>query len=72
LAEVNAVRLASRVMEFVEATRRDPFQGTGSPEPLELLGADVWSRRVNDEHRMIYVVQHERITFVQARYHYGR
>ena len=49
---------------------RDPFQGIGKPEPLKFLGAGVWSRRITQEHRLVYVASHDRIDFVQCRYHY--
>lgn len=65
-------RTAARIMELVEAARRDPFTGIGKPEPLKHLGPDVWSRRISDEHRLVYVVGRDRITFAQARYHYER
>ncbi|MBI3974391.1 MAG: Txe/YoeB family addiction module toxin [Chloroflexi bacterium] len=63
------LRLAARIMELVDAVRRDPFRGIGKPEPLKGLGPDVWSRRIDDEHRLVYVVGRGRIAFVQARYH---
>jgi len=59
------------VFQLIEAIMRDPFQGIGKPEPLKFLGACVWSRRITQEHRLVYVVGHERIDFIQARYHYG-
>lgn len=65
-------RLAVRILELVEAVRRDPFTGIGKPEPLKRLAPNAWSRRIDDEHRLVYVVAHERVTFLQARYHYGR
>jgi toxin YoeB len=49
---------------------RDPFGGIGKPEPLRYLGADVWSRRITQEHRLVYRVSDDRIDFLQARYHY--
>jgi len=49
---------------------RDPFQGMGKPEPLKFLGAGVWSRRITQEHRFVYVIGHNRVDFVQCRYHY--
>jgi toxin YoeB len=55
---------------LIEAIMRDPFQGIGKPEPLKFLGPGVWSRRITQEHRLVYVVEHEKINFVQARYHY--
>lgn len=64
-------RTALRVLTLVEAILRDPFDGIGKPEPLKYLGAGVWSRRITQEHRLVYVVSDERIDFVQARYHYS-
>jgi toxin YoeB len=63
-------KLALRVLDLVEAVLRDPFAGIGKPEPLRAMGADVWSRRITQEHRLVYRVSTERIDFLQARYHY--
>ena len=63
-------KTALRCLDFVEAVLRDPFQGVGKPEPLKYLGAGVWSRRLTQEHRVVYLVRHDRIDFLQARYHY--
>jgi len=63
-------RTALRLLTLIEAVLRDPFTGIGKPEPLKYLGAGVWSRRINEEHRLVYVVGEEQIDFVQARYHY--
>ena len=63
-------RTALRIMTLIEAIMRDPFTGIGKPEPLKYLGADVWSRRITQEHRLVYVVSDDRIDFLQARYHY--
>ena len=49
---------------------RDSFQGIGKPEPLKFLGSCVWSRRITQEHRLVYVVGHDKVDFVQTRYHY--
>jgi len=59
-----------RVLDLVDAVLRDPFVGIGKPEPLRAMGADVWSRRITQEHRLVYRVMDERIDFLQARYHY--
>ncbi len=64
-------RTALRIFTLIEAVIRDPFTGLGKPEPLRYLGAGVWSRRISQEHRLVYVVGQERIDFLQARYHYG-
>ncbi len=63
-------KVALRVLDLVEAVLREPFGGVGKPEPLKYLGAGVWSRRVTQEHRLVYVVQGERVDFLQCRYHY--
>jgi toxin YoeB len=63
-------RTALRLLDLVEAVLRDPFGGIGKPEPLKHLLAGAWSRRINDEHRLVYVVKAGRIEFLQARYHY--
>ncbi len=62
--------LAIRVLAIVEAVLRDPFTGIGKPEPLKFLGSGVWSRRLTQEHRVVYRVSETRIDFLQARYHY--
>lgn len=63
-------KLALRVLDLVEAVLREPFTGIGKPEPLRYLGSDVWSRRVSQEHRLVYLVGSDRVEFLQARYHY--
>jgi toxin YoeB len=64
-------RIALRILSLVEAVIREPFTGIGKPEPLKYLGAGAWSRRITQEHRLIYVVSNDRIDFIQARYHYS-
>jgi len=63
-------KMALRAFEIIEAVLRDPFQGIGKPEPLKYLAPGVWSRRLNQEHRIVYLVRDERVDFLQARYHY--
>ena len=63
-------RIASRVLDLMDHVVRDPFTGTGKPEPLKGLGPDTWSRRITAEHRLVYVVFNDRIVFLMARYHY--
>ncbi len=62
--------VALRVLELVEAAMRDPFGGIGKPEPLKFVLAGCWSRRLTQEHRLVYRVSGDRIDFLQARYHY--
>ena len=63
-------KTALRALELVEATIRDPFGGVGKPEPLKFYLRGCWSRRVTQEHRLVYLVGEGRIDFLQARYHY--
>jgi len=63
-------KTALKILALVEAITRDPFNGPGKPEPLRFLGPDVWSRRITQEHRLVYLVRDKRIDFLQCRYHY--
>ncbi|MFL6258061.1 MAG: Txe/YoeB family addiction module toxin [Pyrinomonadaceae bacterium] len=63
-------KVALRALDLVEAVMRDPFTGIGKPEPLKYLLAGAWSRRLTQEHRVVYLVSEERVDFLQARYHY--
>jgi toxin YoeB len=63
-------KTALRVFELMEAVLRDPFDGIGKPVPLKYVLAGCWSRRITQEHRLVYRVSGERIDFLQARYHY--
>jgi toxin YoeB len=64
-------KTALRILDLVEASLRDPFAGIGKPEPLRYLASGAWSRRITQEHRLVYLVRDERIDYLQARYHYG-
>ena len=63
-------KVALRVFDLIEAIMRDPFTGIGKPEPLKYLSSGTWSRRLTQEHRIVYLVRDDRIDFLQARYHY--
>jgi len=63
-------KIALRVLDLVEAIMRDPFTGIGKPEPLKYLTPGAWSRRLTQEHRIVYLVSDDRIDFLQAKYHY--
>ena len=63
-------KVALRTFDLLDAVLRDPFEGLGKPEPLKHLGPGTWSRRITQEHRLVYSVGVERIDFLQARYHY--
>ena len=61
---------ALRIINLIKDIQRDPFRGIGKPEPLrhELKGC--WSRRIDNEHRLVYVVQSDKIRILACRYHY--
>lgn len=63
-------KLALRAFGLIEAILRDPFKGIGKPEPLNYLTPGAWSRRLTQEHRIVYLVRDDQIDFLQARYHY--
>lgn len=63
-------KTALRLLDLVEAVRRDPFAGPGKPEPLRHSLSGCWARRLTLEHRIVYRVTETRIEFLQARYHY--
>jgi len=61
---------ALRILVLVEAILADPFQGIGKPERLKHQLAGAWSRRITQQHRLVYEVNGKRVDFLQARYHY--
>lgn len=63
-------KVAQRALDLVEAILRDPLTGIGKPEPLKYLGPGLWSRRLTQEHRIVYLASADRVDFLQARYHY--
>lgn len=60
-----------RLNRLIEDALRDPFSGIGKPEPLRHALAGCWSRRIDEEHRLVYQVDGEDLVVLQARYHYG-
>lgn len=65
-------KMALKIMELMEAIQRDPFNGIGKPELLRYRDDNVWSRRINHEHRIVYCVIEDKIIFAQARHHYEK
>jgi len=63
-------KLALRAFDLIEAILRDPFEGIGKPEPLKYFTPGAWSRRLTQEHRIVYLVREDQIDFLQARYYY--
>lgn len=63
-------KMVERINKLMEATMREPFAGIGKPEPLKHAFAGFWSRRINDEHRMVYRVMGDQLEIAQLRFHY--
>ena len=63
-------RMVERISKLLEEVRRDPFGGIGKPEPLKHALAGFWSRRITDEHRLVYRVEGDDLLIAQLRYHY--
>jgi toxin YoeB len=63
-------KLAKRIVRLIDEIKRSPFEGIGKLESLRHDLAGFWSRRINEEHRLVYAVENESIFIVQARYHY--
>ena len=62
--------VVKRINELIGACKRDPFVGIGKPEPLKYALAGFWSRRITEEHRMVYKADKEALLIAQLRYHY--
>ena len=69
---VNDRKTLKRINQLIRDTARDPFSGVGKPEPLRHLLIGYWSRRINEEHRMVYCVKDDQLMLAQLRYHYER
>ena len=63
-------KMAARIIRLIKDIEREPFEGLGKPEPLRHDLTGFWSRRITDEHRLVYAVDKERMLIAQARYHY--
>ena len=60
-----------KVRALIKETTRSPFEGSGKPEPLKYqTGGNVWSRRITQEHRLVYEVTTTSVVILQARFHY--
>lgn len=63
-------RMVARINKLIKETQREPFAGIGKPEALKHALAGFWSRRITDEHRMIYKIDGASLLIAQLRYHY--
>ena len=63
-------QLVKRINQLIRDIGRDPFSGIGKPEPLKHQLSGFWSRRIDDEHRLVYRIDGKAIVIIQCRYHY--
>jgi len=67
-----SVIILKRIRQLIEAIQHNPFEGIGKPERLKYDWADWWSRRINEEHRIVYKCEQNKITVYSLRYHYQK
>jgi toxin YoeB len=63
-------KVVAKINHLIREIQREPFSGIGKPEPLKHTLAGYWSRRINDEHRIVYKLQDNSVLIAQLRYHY--
>ena len=63
-------RMVERINKLIKAIQREPFEGIGKPEPLRHALSGYWSRRITEEHRMVYKFEGDALLIAQLRYHY--
>ena len=63
-------KMVERINQLIAEVKREPFAGVGKPEPLKHALDGYWSRRINDEHRMVYKIDGGSLLLAQLRYHY--
>ena len=63
-------KILNRVNTLIKNIKREPFEGIGKPEPLKHALSGYWSRRINDEHRIVYKIYQDSLLIAQLRYHY--
>lgn len=68
--QANDKKMLKRVNQLLRDTLRDPFEGIGKPEPLKYGAEGAWSRRITQEHRLVYMIVDGDLVVLQARYHY--
>ena len=61
---------AQKILNLIEEIKRTPFTGTGKPEPLKYKLEKCWSRRIDHEHRLVYIIEDKKIRILSCRYHY--
>jgi toxin YoeB len=68
----NNLKLLKKIIELMDAAGKDPFTGIGKPEPLKENLKGYWSRRINNEHRIIYEVTNDSVVIISCRSHYNQ
>ncbi len=63
-------KIVKRINTLIKEIQREPFEGIGKPEPLKHALSGYWSRRINDEHRVVYKILQDSLLIAQLRYHY--
>ncbi len=63
-------QVLNRINQLLREIQREPFRGIGKPEPLKHAFAGYWSRRITDEHRIVYKIHDDSVLIAQLRYHY--
>lgn len=64
-------KILKRINLLIQDIQREPFDGIGKPEPLRFHLSGFWSRRIDEEHRLIYAIENESVLIASCRYHYG-
>ncbi|GAA3489243.1 MULTISPECIES: Txe/YoeB family addiction module toxin [Streptomyces] len=64
------LKAARRIARLINEIQRDPFSGIGKPEPLKADLSGYWSRRIDDEHRLVYRADEKEVRILKARHHY--
>ena len=68
--QVQDKQTLKRINQLIQEIQREPFAGIGKPEPLKHALSGYWSRRINDEHRIVYKVEADNLLIAQLRHHY--
>lgn len=63
-------QILKRINQLIQEIQREPFAGVGKPEPLKHALSGFWSRRINDEHRIVYKIEADALLIAQLRFHY--
>ncbi|MDA3958377.1 Txe/YoeB family addiction module toxin [Oceanispirochaeta sp.] len=67
--QINDKRTLKKINDLIKAIQREPYQGIGKPEPLKFQLQGCWSRRIDQEHRLVYQVQDEVLSIISCRFH---